>query len=106
MLPSLGLPPLELCFGTNPIQAEKPRPDRNVLGSAMPGDKRGGEGRADTGNLIKASARLAGSVPGPEKARIGQNALARPFQTGTRTASQSQDACASTASPCQGACAS
>jgi hypothetical protein len=26
--------PLEFCFGTSPIQAEKSRPDRNALGSA------------------------------------------------------------------------
>src|SRR5262245_54011858 len=35
MLPSLSLPPLECCFGTSPIQAEKSRPDRNTFGSAM-----------------------------------------------------------------------
>ena len=29
MLPSLSLPPLECCFGTSPIQAEKFRPDPN-----------------------------------------------------------------------------
>ena len=29
-----SLPPLECCFGTSPIQAEKLRPDRKVLGSA------------------------------------------------------------------------
>ena len=34
MLPSFGLPPLELCFGTSPIQAENSRPDRNARGSA------------------------------------------------------------------------
>ncbi len=34
MLPSLSLPPLERCFGTSPIQAEKSRPDRNAFGSA------------------------------------------------------------------------
>ena len=34
MLPSLSLPPLECCVGTSPIQAEKLRPDRKVLGSA------------------------------------------------------------------------
>jgi len=28
------LAPLECCLGTSPIQAEKLRPDRNVLGSA------------------------------------------------------------------------
>src|SRR6516162_3602500 len=35
MLPSFSLPPLECCFGTSPIQAEKSRPDRNAFGSAM-----------------------------------------------------------------------
>src|ERR1700746_3567421 len=35
MLPSFSLPPLEFCFGTTPIQAEKSRPDRNAFGSAM-----------------------------------------------------------------------
>src|SRR5262249_22984494 len=34
ILPSLSLPPLECCFGTRPIQAEKSRPDRKALGSA------------------------------------------------------------------------
>src|SRR6516164_2411990 len=29
------LSPLEFCFGTTPIQAEKSRPDRNAFGSAM-----------------------------------------------------------------------
>ena len=33
MLPSLSRPPLECCLGTNPIQAEKLRPDRKLLGS-------------------------------------------------------------------------
>ena len=31
MLPSRSLPPLECCFGTSPIQAEKLRPDRKLL---------------------------------------------------------------------------
>src|SRR6478736_1913604 len=34
LLPSLFLPPLECCFGTIPIQAEKLRPDRKDFGSA------------------------------------------------------------------------
>src|SRR5258708_1903554 len=34
ILPSLSLPPLECCFGTSPIQAEKFRPDRKAFGSA------------------------------------------------------------------------
>ena len=34
MLPSFSRPPLEFCFGTRPIQAEKSRPDRNAFGSA------------------------------------------------------------------------
>src|SRR6058998_3101951 len=34
LVPSLSLPPLECCFGTSPIQAEKFRPDRKAFGSA------------------------------------------------------------------------
>src|SRR3990172_9983581 len=34
ILPSFSSPPLEFCFGTRPIQAEKSRPDRNAFGSA------------------------------------------------------------------------
>jgi hypothetical protein len=34
ILPSLSLPPLEFCFGTSPIQAEKCLPDRKAFGSA------------------------------------------------------------------------
>lgn len=34
MPPSRSLPPLEFCYGTRPIQAEKSRPDRNAFGSA------------------------------------------------------------------------
>src|SRR6266700_1859326 len=33
MLPSFSLPPLEFCFGTSPIQAEKSRPERKALAS-------------------------------------------------------------------------
>src|SRR6516225_1443683 len=80
MQPSLGLPPLELCFGTSPIQAEKSRPDRNVLGSANAGDKRGGESRADTGNLIKSSACLAGPMPSPDHAVELQNLRFNPME--------------------------
>src|SRR6516225_4387859 len=80
MQPSLGLPPLELCFGTSPIQAEKSRPDRNVLGSANAGDKRGGESRADTGNLIKSSACLAGPMPSPDHAVERQNLRFNPME--------------------------
>src|SRR5262249_40407912 len=32
ILPSLSRPPLECCLGTSPIQAEKLRPERKVLG--------------------------------------------------------------------------
>src|SRR5262249_39674385 len=55
MLPSLGLPPLELCFGTSPIQAEKSRPDRNVLGSAM---------------LATSAVARAGPTPGISSSRL------------------------------------
>jgi len=39
VLPSLFLPPLECCFGTSPIQAEKFRPDRKDFGSATAATK-------------------------------------------------------------------
>src|SRR5207248_6554849 len=63
MLPSLSRPPLECCLGTNPIQAEKLRPDRKLFGSPTLRDERGGEQRTDTWNAIKAFARLIGTVP-------------------------------------------
>jgi hypothetical protein len=31
MLPSLSLPPVVCCFGTNPIQAARLRPDENAF---------------------------------------------------------------------------
>src|ERR1700724_1062029 len=39
MLPSLSRPPLECCFGTSPIQAEKLRPVRKAFGSATLGTR-------------------------------------------------------------------
>src|ERR1700688_2069662 len=60
MLPSRSLPPLECCFGTSPIQAEKLRPDRKVLGSATLATR----AVASPGNVMKALARLVGPVPG------------------------------------------
>src|ERR1700687_578447 len=35
MLPSLSLPPVVCCFGTNPIQAARQRPDENVFQSPI-----------------------------------------------------------------------
>src|SRR5215813_8210458 len=35
MRPSLSLPPVLCCFGTNPIQAARPRPDEKVLQSPI-----------------------------------------------------------------------
>src|SRR5947209_11955354 len=62
MLPSLSRPPLECCFGTNPIQAEKLRPDRKLLGS--PTLARAPRRATDhTWNTIKALARLIVAVP-------------------------------------------
>ena len=43
ILPSLSLPPLECCFGTSPIQAEKLRPDLKAFGSSDAGNQRGGQ---------------------------------------------------------------
>src|SRR5215470_17736410 len=55
MLPSLSLPPLEFCFGTSPIQAEKSRPDRNALGSPM---------------LATSAVASAGPTPGMASSRL------------------------------------
>src|SRR3981189_900382 len=35
MLPSLSLPPVVCCFGTNPIQAARLRPEENVFQSPI-----------------------------------------------------------------------
>src|SRR6266436_6834340 len=61
MLPSLSLPPLECCFGTSPIQAEKFRPDRKAFGSATLATK---AVAASDRRQIEPLARLIGSVPG------------------------------------------
>src|SRR6185437_4938709 len=50
----------------NPGREVSPGSECPRLGNAS--NKRGGESRADTGNLIKSSARLAGSVPDPDHA--------------------------------------
>src|SRR5262249_18706839 len=57
MLPSLSLPPLEFCFGTSPIQAEKSRPDRNALGSPM---------------LATSAVASAGPTPGMASSRLAE----------------------------------
>ena len=62
ILPSLSRPPLECCLGTSPIQAEKLRPDRKVLGSATLATRAVAE-RTDAWDAIKALARLIGAVP-------------------------------------------
>src|SRR5262245_44059277 len=63
ILPSLSRPPLECCFGTNPIQAEKLRPDRKVFGIANTCHQSGGQQRTDDRNAVEALARLIGAVP-------------------------------------------
>src|SRR2546426_7899555 len=55
MLPSLSLPPLECCFGTSPIQAEKFRPDRKAFGS---------------GTLATRAVASAGPTPGIASSRL------------------------------------
>src|SRR5204863_6293877 len=55
MLPSLSLPPLECCFGTSPIQAEKFRPDRKAFGS---------------GTLATRAVASAGPTPGISSSRL------------------------------------
>ena len=67
MLPSRSLPPLECCLGTSPIQAEKLRPERKVLGVRNARDQSGRQHWTDAGNVMKALARLVGSVPGQDQ---------------------------------------
>ena len=62
MLPSRSLPPLECCFGTSPIQAEKLRPDRKVLGQQHWRPERSPVSDLP-GNVMKAFARLVGPMP-------------------------------------------
>src|SRR6202022_4032339 len=53
--------PLECCFGTSPIQAEKFRPDRKAFGSAgNGGDDSSGQHRTDAGSFIEPHAHLVG----------------------------------------------
>src|ERR1700676_2536227 len=81
MPPSVFLPPLECCFGTNPIQAEKFRPDRNAFGSAgNGGDQSSGQHRTDAGSFIEPHAHLVGSVPGPDQPVELQDLLLDPAQ--------------------------
>jgi len=75
MLPSRSLPPLECCFGTSPIQAEKFRPDRKVLGVSHTRDQSSRQHRTDAGNVMKALARLVGPVPGHDHPIKLQNLL-------------------------------
>ena len=55
MPPSLFLPPLEFCFGTSPIQAEKSRPHRKTFGSAT---------------LATRAVASAGPTPGSSSSRL------------------------------------
>ena len=68
MRPSLSLPPLECCFGTSPIQAEKSRPERNAFGSAI--------------LATKAVAR-AGPTPGTSSSRLLVSLTVGPQQAPT-----------------------
>ena len=63
ILPSLSLPPVECCLGTNPIQAARLRPDENTVQSPTSAQG-GGDDRADTGYFFQPSAFFARSVPG------------------------------------------
>src|SRR5882757_6535750 len=72
ILPSLFLPPLECCFGTSPIQAEKLRPDRKTFGSAMLATR----AVASIGPF----ARLIGTVPGHNHPVELQNLFLEPAQ--------------------------
>src|SRR5260370_29116397 len=83
MLPSLSLPPLECCFGTSPIQAEKLRPDRKVLGSATLATRAVASIGPTPGMQMKALARLVGPVPGYDHPIELQNLLLQAEQLGT-----------------------
>src|ERR1700704_6647131 len=63
MLPSLSLPPLECCFGTSPIQAEKLRPESEDPWIRDTRNQSGRQHRTDPGDVAKALARILGSVP-------------------------------------------
>src|SRR5205807_3790500 len=67
MLPSFSLPPLEFCFGTSPIQAEKSRPERKALASPTLATRAVANAGPTPGNLIEPLARLIGSVPGHDQ---------------------------------------
>src|SRR6266404_6662526 len=83
MLPSRSLPPLECCFGTSPIQAEKLRPDRKVFGIGNTRDQSGCQRRTNSGDAMKALARLVGPVPGYDHPIELQNLLLQAEQLGT-----------------------
>src|SRR5665811_810262 len=61
--PRRSLPPVELCFGTSPIQALKSRPERKTFGSGMLATRGCGDQRTNTGDRFKPFAGLAGPVP-------------------------------------------
>jgi hypothetical protein len=71
---------LEFWFGTSPIQAEKSRPDRKTLGSAMLAHQGRGQQRADARDVIEPPARLARSVPNQGPAIELQNPRLEPTQ--------------------------
>lgn len=63
MLPSLSLPPVLSCFGTNPIQAARLRPYEKAFQSPTSATS-GGADRADAGDLHQPPARLTGAMLG------------------------------------------
>ena len=84
MLPSFSFPPLECCFGTSSIQAEKfpSRSESPRISDA--GDQSGGQCRTDAGDRIEPLARLIGSVPGHDPAVELQDLRFQPPQLDTQ----------------------
>jgi hypothetical protein len=62
MLPSLSLPPVVCCFGTNPIQAARLRPEGIPVADLC--NQCGGADRADAWDLRQPAARLTRTVQG------------------------------------------
>src|SRR5262249_24118932 len=74
ILRSLSLPPLECCFGTKPIQAEKLRPDRKAPGSATFATRAVASNGPRPG-IVKPSARFIRPVAGHDHSIEFQNLL-------------------------------
>src|SRR4249919_671235 len=84
ILPSLSLPPLECCFGTSPIQAQKLRPDRKTFGSATVATTAVESTGPTPGSSIEPHAHLVGSVSGRDQPVELQYLLLEPAQLSSK----------------------